>query len=556
MNKFQKVMYLSSLILVLGNSSYGKERTFITKANGFSGEIKLETIMENEKIKDIKVISHNETSHIMSRAFPLMKSRILEANSPIVDSVSGATNTSTAIKRAVNDAYKKIGKDFGRITPKTKAPELPVAYLEPVNADLVIVGGGPSGLAAAISAKEAGVKNVILIEKLDMLSGNGKFDMNFYDLINSEAQKKAGVEDSIDKFVEERKNPMDTLERTKAQAEGSWKLDKWLRGMGINLNHYYGNRGHMAEKDAYGGEEVQDGLEKRAKELGIDIRTGTQGLDLIIENGQAMGVKVKNKNNFYDIKGKAVIIATGGFSQNKELLKKYASGTELLQTSNQIGATGDFIPVFEKNKIKLENMDVVRIFPFIIAKTRDLTGGGDGFILVNKDGKRFTSESISMKDSLKVAQELLNENYYIYDQNLYESSYRLQKHTAKGFHIKANNLEELSEKIGVPYNNLKETIEKYNSAVRGETKDEFREKPSKKEFKMTGPYYAVEVESAVHMTKGGVAANEKAEVLNENNKIVPGLYAAGEVTNSSAAYSAAVVFGRIAGESAAEYINK
>ncbi|MGL6114159.1 MAG: FAD-binding protein, partial [Cetobacterium sp.] len=106
------------------------------------------------------------------------------------------------------------------------------------------------------------------------------------------------------------------------------------------------------------------------------------------------------------------------------------------------------------------------------------------------------------------------------------------------------------------YNNLKETIEKYNSAVRGETKDEFREKPSKKEFKMTGPYYAVEVESAVHMTKGGVAANEKAEVLNENNKIVPGLYAAGEVTNSSAAYSAAVVFGRIAGESAAEYINK
>ena len=104
----------------------------------------------------------------------------------------------------------------------------------------------------------------------------------------------------------------------------------------------------MAEKDAYAGAHIQDKMEKRVKELGIDVRTGTKGLDLIMKDGKVAGVKVQNKNNFYDINSKAVIIATGGFSANKELLKRYVPGSEVFQTSNQIGATGDFIPVFEK----------------------------------------------------------------------------------------------------------------------------------------------------------------------------------------------------------------
>ncbi len=108
----------------------------------------------------------------------------------------------------------------------------------------------------------------------------------------------------------------------------------------------------MAEADAYAGAHIQDGMEKKIKELGIDVRTRTKGLDLIMKDGKVAGVKVQNKNNFYDINAKAVILATGGFSANKELLKKYDPGSEVFQTSNQLGATGDFIPVFEKNNIK------------------------------------------------------------------------------------------------------------------------------------------------------------------------------------------------------------
>lgn len=528
--------------------------------DGFSGKIKVDVVTNGEKIEDIKVVSNSETSHIISRAFPILKERILKAQSPIVDSVSGASYTSFGVKKAVAEALKANGKDFGRIRFNTKAPEQPVANLEAVNTDLVIIGGGPAGLAAAISAREAGLKNIILIEKLDILSGNGKYDMNFYDLINSEAQKANGINDSVEALIADNSNPLDTPERISAQAEGAFVLDKWLRSFGVKLNYNYGKRGHMAESNAYAGAHIQDGMEKKVKELGIDVRTGTKGLDLIMKDGKAVGVKVQNKNNFYDINAKAVILATGGFSANKELLKKYVPGSEVFQTSNQLGATGDFIPVFEKNSIKTANLEVLNIFPFIIRQTRDLTGGGDGFILVNKEGKRFTSESITYATRFSTAQKILAQPdsaaFYIYDQKLYDSSYRLQKHTAQGLHTKANTIDELADKLGIDKDNLKETVKEFNMAVRGEIKDPFREKPTKKEFMSEGPYYGVQVESAVHMTRGGVVADEKTQVYYENGNVVKGLYAAGEVANSnSGAYSAAVIFGRIAGEEAAKYIN-
>ena len=556
-----KKLFTSVLFLLI--SAFVFASSIVTTSgtgDGFSGKIKVDVVTNGEKIEDIKVVSNSETSHIISRAFPILKERILKAQSPIVDSVSGASYTSFGVKKAVAEALKANGKDFGRIRFNTKAPEQPVADLEAVNTDLVIIGGGPAGLAAAISAREAGLKNIILIEKLDILSGNGKYDMNFYDLINSEAQKANGINDSVEALIADNSNPLDTPERIRAQAEGSFILDKWLRSFGVNLNYNYGKRGHMAEADAYAGAHIQDGMEKKVKELGIDVRTGTKGLDLIMKDGKAVGVKVQNRNNFYDINAKAVILATGGFSANKELLKKYVPGSEVFQTSNQLGATGDFIPVFEKNNIKTANLEVLNIFPFIIRQTRDLTGGGDGFILVNKEGKRFTSESISYATRFSTAQKILAQPdsaaFYIYDQKLYDSSYRLQKHTAQGLHTKANTIDELADKLEIDKDNLKETVKEFNMAVRGEIKDPFREKPTKKEFMSEGPYYGVQVESAVHMTRGGVVADEKTQVYYENGKVVKGLYAAGEVANSnSGAYSAAVIFGRIAGEEATKYIN-
>ncbi|MBU5674870.1 FAD-binding protein [Alkaliphilus sp. MSJ-5] len=525
------------------------------KGMGYGGEIKLELITEGNKMVDIKIISDAETSPVMTRAFPVIKERILEAQSPIVDSVSGATYTSFGIKTAVAEAAKGYGQDFGKITFDTQGPETERRELEPVNTKLLVVGGGPAGLAAAISAKESGVDDIILIEKLDILSGNGKFDMNFFDMINSKAQKENGINITAEDFIKGKGSVADSKERVTVWAQGASEVDEWLRSFGVNLNYSYGETNHMAESDAYAGEHIQDGMEKRVKELGIDVRTGTKGLDLIFDGNKIVGVKVQHKNDYYDILADAVILATGGFSANKELLAKYAPGAELVETSNQMGATGDFIPVFEKNNLQLENMDVLSVFKMIIKGRRDLTGAGDGFIFVNENGERFVDETSS---GLELAHTILEQPngkvYYIYDQRLYESFYRLKKHNDLGYHEKADTLEELAEKLGVNGENLVKSVDTYNKAVDGEIKDPFRKESFAEKFGEKGPYYGVQVESAIHMTKGGVLANEKTEVLNTNKEVVEGLYAAGEVTATSAAYSGAVVFGRISGKEAAEFI--
>lgn len=556
MKKIICLVTMASLLLAGCSTTSQGAKTSQGTGHGYGGEIKVELSTEDGKITGINVVSNHETSVVFDRALPLLTERIIEAQSPVVDSVSGATFTSFGVKKAVAEAMKEAGMKVEDISFDTQGPAVEKKDLEEVKTQLVVVGGGPAGLSAAIEAKENGVEDVIVIEKLDILSGNGKFDMNFYDLINSEAQKANGIEDSAEALVADLKadGAWDTDERLMAQAEGEMELDQWLRGMGINLNYNYGGRGHMAEADAYAGEHIQAKMEEKVNELGIDVRTGTKGLDLIMEDGKATGVKVECKEGTYDIKADAVIMATGGFSNNKELLAKYAPGTERLETSNQMGTTGDFVPVFEANNLKLEKMDTVRIFPNIISGRRDLTGGGST-IYVNKNGERFIDET---KGGLTLGNAVLDQEggaFYIYDQDLYEKSYRLQKHNNLGYHVQADTLEELAEKLGINAENLVKTVETTNKAVDGEIADPFREKALGDKIDK-GPYYGVKFEAGVHMTKGGVAANEKAEVLNNDNEVVEGLYAAGEVANSSAAYSASVVFGRISGEEAAKYILK
>ena len=526
--------------------------TFTGTGSGYGGPVEVKVEFAGGEIVDFEIISGNESSLVEKRAMPILKERVLAAQTPAVDSVSGATFTSYAVKAAIADAGSQAGLDYGQIAMNTQGPETERRDLETVQTQLLIVGGGPAGLTAAIAAKEAGVEDVILIEKLDILSGNGKFDMNFFDLINSQAMKDAGIEMTKEEFIESKKTAMDSEERKQVWADGEYELDEWLRGMGAELNQSNGGTNHMAEKDAYAGEEIQDALEAKAAELKIDIRTGTKGLDLVMEDKRVTGVKVQNKNDYYDIMADAVIIATGGFSHNKEMLAQYAPGAETVATSNQMGATGDFVPVFENNGFKLENMDTLSVFKMILKPRRDLTGAGDGFILVNETGDRFVDETSS---GLPLAHTILEQPngkvFYIYDQTLYETSYRLEKHNKLGYHVQADTLAELAEKLGIPAENLTAAVESFNQSANGEAADPFREEAFSRPFSAEGPYYGTQVESAIHMTKGGVVANEKAQVLFEDGTVVAGLYAAGEVTATTGAYSSAVVFGRISGREAA-----
>lgn len=553
MNKIKLISLLAAAAVMTG--SVAMAETYSAKGNGYHGEMTVNVTIEDGKITDVELGDNHETNVVIDRAFPVIRERILEANTADVDSVTAATFSSYAIKTAVADAMQQAGLEAPKVAMQNAEKTATERAAE--NCDIVIVGGGPAGLAAAVSAKQTNAdKNVILVEKLDILSGNGKFDMNFFDMINTEAQKAAGNDEwvgeaGLAKFLEEKSSNGESAERIQVWANEEYNLDAWLRAMGVELNYNYGGTNHMAEDNQYSGEVIQAGLEKAAAELGVDVRTGTKGVDLVMEDGACKGVIVTNNaGETYTINAASTIITTGGFCSNKELLAEYAPGYEVFNTSNQMGTTGDFVKIFEQNGFKMENMGKMSFFSNIIVPYRDLTGGADMNLLANSEGALLPNKS-GMDRGTMIKEQPNGAAYYITDKTGYDSFYRIRKHVGLGYYAEGATLEELAEKLSINAEGLKASVEQYNAdAAAGAENAQIAAVP-KRALDAEGPYYGVRVEAANHMTKGGVVCNENAQVLNADDTVVPGLYAAGEVTWQAGGYSESVCFGKVAGAQAA-----
>lgn len=553
MNKIKLISLLAAAAVMTG--SVAMAETYSAKGNGYHGEMTVNVTIEDGKITDVELGDNHETNVVIDRAFPVIRERILEANTADVDSVTAATFSSYAIKTAVADAMQQAGLEAPKVAMQNAEKTATERAAE--SCDIVIVGGGPAGLAAAVSAKQTNAdKNVILVEKLDILSGNGKFDMNFFDMINTEAQKAAGNDEwvgeaGLAKFLEEKSSNGESAERIQVWANEEYNLDAWLRAMGVELNYNYGGTNHMAEDNQYSGEVIQAGLEKAAAELGVDVRTGTKGVDLVMEDGACKGVIVTNNaGETYTINAASTIITTGGFCSNKELLAEYAPGYEVFNTSNQMGTTGDFVKIFEQNGFKMENMGKMSFFSNIIVPYRDLTGGADMNLLANSEGALLPNKS-GMDRGTMIKEQPNGAAYYITDKTGYDSFYRIRKHVGLGYYAEGATLEELAEKLSINAEGLKASVEQYNAdAAAGAENAQIAAVP-KRALDAEGPYYGVRVEAANHMTKGGVVCNENAQVLNADDTVVPGLYAAGEVTWQAGGYSESVCFGKIAGAQAA-----
>lgn len=553
MNKIKLISLLAAAAVMTG--SVAMAETYSATGNGYHGEMTVNVTIEDGKITDVELGDNHETNVVIDRAFPVIRERILEANTADVDSVTAATFSSYAIKTAVADAMQQAGLEAPKVAMQNAEKTATERAAE--SCDIVIVGGGPAGLAAAVSAKQTNAdKNVILVEKLDILSGNGKFDMNFFDMINTEAQKAAGNDEwvgeaGLAKFLEEKSSNGESAERIQVWANEEYNLDAWLRAMGVELNYNYGGTNHMAEDNQYSGEVIQAGLEKAAAELGVDVRTGTKGVDLVMEDGACKGVIVTNNaGETYTINAASTIITTGGFCSNKELLAEYAPGYEVFNTSNQMGTTGDFVKVFEQNGFKMENMGKMSFFSNIIVPYRDLTGGADMNLLANSEGALLPNKS-GMDRGTMIKEQPNGAAYYITDKTGYDSFYRIRKHVGLGYYAEGATLEELAEKLSINAEGLKASVEQYNAdAAAGAENAQIAAVP-KRALDAEGPYYGVRVEAANHMTKGGVVCNENAQVLNADDTVVPGLYAAGEVTWQAGGYSESVCFGKVAGAQAA-----
>jgi fumarate reductase flavoprotein subunit len=582
MKKFKKslaIVLFLAIVLSLGacqttkadNSREEKELVtgiFVEESKGKGGLLKLEVAFENSEIKDIKVLEHNESEYTKPVIEDLTK-KIINTNSIDVDIVSGATLTSHAIINAVRDVIKKaevtlIAKEVAQETEKPAD----------VSTDIVIIGAGGAGLTAAIEATYEGAE-VIVVEKNAFMGGNTNYATGGMNAAGTKYQKAKGIEDSPElHFKDTMKGGHDKNDPAllKVFTEKAAETLYWLEELGAQLSEIGRSGGQSVDRIHKGpdgmpiGPHLMDVFAKQVEKLNIDVRLNTKAIEILSENNKVLGIKVENLDGHtYNINAKAVIIASGGFGANPELVTKYKPELEGFGTTNQPGATGDIFSMLEKLDIALIDMDQIQTHPTVVPRINEMiTEGvrGDGAILVNRDGKRFVNE-LETRDT--VSKAILSQEgksaFLIFDQQVVDQASAIKKYKDAGLLTEANSLKELGEKLNINATELESTVESYNEYFKDQNDKEFGRRLLNVEL-IEAPYYGVEVSPAIHHTMGGIKINTNAEVINNSGDVVEGLYAAGEVTGGihggnrigGNAITDITVFGKIAGRNAAEAI--
>lgn len=443
---------------------------------------------------------------------------------------------------------------------------------ENITTDVVVVGGGGAGLSAAIAAREKGAE-VVLVEKMLMLGGNTNYATAGINAANTKLQKKLGIEDNAELFYKDTmkggKN-VNNPELVKKLTADSANIIDWLTERGADLSEVVFTGGQSAKRThrPTGGQAVGpvivDALAETAEKDGIDVRTESEVTKLIKTGDKVTGVEVKHKGETYNITAKAVVMATGGFGANAKMVAEYKPSLEGFGSTNSPAITGDGIKMVKAVGGDLVDMTEIQTHPTVVhKKTAMITEAvrGEGAILINREGKRFVSE-LETRDVVSKAEleQTGKSAFLVFDQEVREKLGAINGYVRKGFTVEGATVEELAGKIGVDAKGLVETMAKYNGYVKvGEDKD-FGKTALPREL-VKAPFYAIEVSPAVHHTMGGVRINTNAEVLTADGKVIPGLFAAGEITGGvhganrigGNAVTDITVYGKTAGENAADF---
>lgn len=444
---------------------------------------------------------------------------------------------------------------------------------ENITTDVVVVGGGGAGLSAAIAAREKGAE-VVLVEKMLMLGGNTNYATAGINAANTKLQKKLGIEDNAELFYKDTmkggKN-VNNPELVKKLTADSANIIDWLTERGADLSEVVFTGGQSAKRThrPTGGQAVGpvivDALAETAEKDGIDVRTESEVTKLIKTGDKVTGVEVKHKGETYNITAKAVVMATGGFGANAKMVAEYKPSLEGFGSTNSPAITGDGIKMVKAVGGDLVDMTEIQTHPTVVhKKTAMITEAvrGEGAILINREGKRFVSE-LETRDVVSKAEleQTGKSAFLVFDQEVREKLGAINGYVRKGFTVEGATVEELAGKIGVDAKGLVETMAKYNGYVKaGEDKD-FGKTALPREL-VKAPFYAIEVSPAVHHTMGGVRINTNAEVLTADGKVIPGLFAAGEITGGvhganrigGNAVTDITVYGKTAGENAADFV--
>ena len=597
----------------------GVSGSFTGTAKGM-GEVSVTLTLTDNVITDCTAKGDEETSGIGSVVIEQFPGEVVEGNTINLDSISGATITSNAFVEAAKAALTEAGlnpDDYMAKADKTANGET-VSY----DADVVVIGAGGAGMTAAMTAADAGQK-VVILESQAMVGGNSARatgGMNAAKTVyqdENEFDQAAGVEKTLataaEKYADNetitalaktvseqwaayQANPtgyfdsvelmeLDTMvggkgindpELVKTLCEGTADAIDWLDENGITLHNVssfggasvkrihrpVNEEGKVVSVGAYMIPLLQENCEKR----GIDIVLNTT-VDTILTdaNGAAVGVSGTDKDgNTVVVNAKSVILATGGFGANLDMVTQYKPELAGFMTTNAAGAQGQGIEMATAIGAGTVDMDQIQIHPTVEANTAALiTEGlrGDGAILVNANGERFIDE-VGTRDVVSAAEIAQPGSYswLIVDQAMADASSVIQGYIKKGYTKTGATYEELAKELDVDPAAFANTMETWTSYVEAKNDPDFGRTSFANPLN-NGPYYAIKVTAGVHHTMGGVTINSATEVLKEDGTVIPGLFAAGEVTGGvhganrlgGTAVADFVVFGRIAGESAANY---
>ena len=593
----------------------GVSGSFTGTAKGM-GEVSVTLTLTDNVITDCTAKGDEETPGIGSVVIEQFPGEVVEGNTINLDSISGATITSNAFVEAAKAALTEAGlnpDDYMAKADKTANGET-VSY----DADVVVIGAGGAGMTAA----DAGQK-VVILESQAMVGGNSARatgGMNAAKTVyqdENEFDQAAGVEKTLataaEKYADNetitalaktvseqwaayQANPtgyfdsvelmeLDTMvggkgindpELVETLCEGTADAIDWLDENGITLHNVssfggasvkrihrpVNEEGKVVSVGAYMIPLLQENCEKR----GIDIVLNTT-VDTILTdaNGAAVGVSGTDKDgNTVVVNAKSVILATGGFGANLDMVTQYKPELAGFMTTNAAGAQGQGIEMATAIGAGTVDMDQIQIHPTVEANTAALiTEGlrGDGAILVNANGERFVDE-VGTRDVVSAAEIAQPGSYswLIVDQAMADASSVIQGYIKKGYTKTGATYEELAKELDIDPAAFANTMETWNGYVEAKSDPDFGRTSFANPLN-NGPYYAIKVTAGVHHTMGGVTINSATEVLKEDGTVIPGLFAAGEVTGGvhganrlgGTAVADFVVFGRIAGESAANY---
>ena len=591
-----------------------KDGSYDITVDGRNGKMTVTTVIKDGAIAEVKIGDNTETPEVATTALEQLPQAIVDAGTPFVDAVTGATITSDAIMEAVKGAITAAGGNpdsFSKDTGANKSTEV-----KELEADVVVVGAGATGVSAALTAQQNGA-NVILLEKAATPGGvsiiaGGPMG------IDSKDQQEAGVAGTFTtadvlKYWQDYNCWMDDGQLFYNISNRSGETIDWLEENGMEFTfmgteqaaHADGFQTYHIYKDQENKAGYYTTLIDKFTEAGGQVYFETPATELKAENDAITGVIATAKDGTtYDISCKAVVLGTGGFGANADMIEEEVGfPLETFTTGTQTGDGATMSRAIGAGKGK-----TIQQYHGVTSYSGIQTGQGKDEIAkaiymptsvwVNRRAARFCPEDLNY-DTALCSNAAATQGEYFYsiisedmvkaleeggakaldvdtavayeptipmfsiDEGWTEFRAALEDGVSKGIVFKGANVSELAANMGIDAESLEKTLADYNASCENGADPVYGKASKYMKSLGEGTLYAVKARPVSLGGIGGVLVNSNLQVIKDDGTVIKGLYAAGndvaEMFNNSYPLVEGVTMmnalsgGRICGEEAALY---